>query len=237
MNDQVTPQETAALLDLANQALSVPGDFVELGCYRGDTSILLGQLLQKAARPLYPCGKAVENSGKTSIHPVENSCKNPPASVENLCKTLWIYDSFAGLPEKTREDASGAGTNFQSGELFVTKREVTDKLRRHGLKVSSHPLTGTSSIIVKKAWFDQLQAADLPDRIAFAFCDGDLYSSITTSLQLVLPRLSPQGIIVVHDYNNPELPGSARAVDSFLKTHPDFTLKVHYTLAILTKKC
>lgn len=215
MNDQVTPQETAALLDLANQALSVPGDFVELGCYRGDTSILFGQLLQKAARPLYSCGKPVEN----------------------LCKTLWIYDSFAGLPEKTREDASGAGTNFQSGELFVTKREVTDKLRRHGLKISSHPLTDTSSIIVKKAWFDQLQAADLPDRIAFAFCDGDLYSSITTSLQLVLPRLSPQGIIVVHDYNNPELPGSARAVDSFLKTHPDFTLKVHYTLAILTKKC
>ena len=226
MNDQVTPQETAALLDLANRALSVPGDFVELGCYRGDTSILLGQLLQKAALPLYPCGKAVENL-----------CKNPPAPVENLCKTLWIYDSFAGLPEKTREDASGAGTNFQSGELFVTKREVTDKLRRHGLKISSHPLTDTSSIIVKKAWFDQLQAADLPDRIAFAFCDGDLYSSITTSLQLVLPRLSPQGIIVVHDYNNPELPGSARAVDSFLKTHPDFTLKVHYTLAILTKKC
>jgi len=164
---------------------------------------------------------------------VENPCK----TTKNLCKNLWIYDSFAGLPAKTAEDSSGAGRNFQKGELLVTKREVVEKLRRHGLKTTSHPDFETSTVIIKKAWFDQLTSQDLPREIAFAFLDGDLYGSIQTSLKLVQPRLTEQGIIVVHDYNNPQLPGSSRAVDEFLHAYPDFHLAQRHTLAILTRKC
>lgn len=238
MNDQVTLVETAELLRLAEQALALPGDFVELGCYRGDTSVLLGKLLASQAKttpsnsnrqPNSPaqlaaaCGKPVEKSHKL----VDNLCKKSQESVENQCKTpqrLWIYDSFAGLPAKTVEDASGAGANFQAGELLVSKREVVNKIRRAGLK----------NVIIKKAWFDQLTDQDLPPQIAFAFLDGDLYDSIKTSLHLVAPRLVSQGIMVVHDYNNPELPGSARAVDEFLRAHPRYRLQVRRSLAIIT---
>lgn len=199
MNDQVSMIETEEILRRAEECLRAEGDFVELGCYRGDTSVLLGKLLR---------GKA---------------------------KTLWIYDSFAGLPAKTSEDTSGAGANFQAGELAVTKREVVEKLRRNGLRTASRLDCSESSVIVKKAWFDELTAADLPEQIAFAFCDGDLYGSIKTSLRLVAPRLSEGGIIIVHDYNNPELPGSARAVDEFLRAHGDFRLQIFQTLAILRR--
>ena len=108
----------------------------------------------------------------------------------------------------------------------MTKREVVAKIRRHNLK----------NIIIKKAWFDELTDADLPKEIAFAFCDGDLYSSIRTSLRLVWPRLTKQGIVIVHDYNNAELPGSARAVDELLKSHPEVQIRVWQTLAILSRK-
>lgn len=223
-NDQVTPKETAAILELAEKCLPVAGDFVELGCYRGDTSVLLGKLLAKHTAS---CGKTVDNLCKNTV----DECKTSNQTVENQCKTperhLWIYDSFAGLPEKTTEDASGAGQNFQAGELFVTKREVVEKLRRANLH----------NIIVKKAWFDQLTDQDLPSQIAFAFLDGDLYGSIKTSLKLVTPRLQKQGIMIVHDYNNPELPGSSRAVDEFLRAHPNYHLNVHHTLAVLQSKC
>lgn len=233
VNDQVTPAETTEILRLAEQSLEVEGDFVELGCYRGDTSVLLGKLLQKP----------VENLCKNAKISVENLCKTP----QNLCKNLWIYDSFAGLPDKTSEDNSGAGQNFQKGELLVSKREVVEKLRKHGLKTTSHLNpdncssqatslnSNLSTVIVKKAWFDDLTPQDLPDVIAFAFLDGDLYESIRVSLKLVVPRLSGQGIIIVHDYNNPELPGSARAVDEFLRSHSEFRLQVRHTLAILTR--
>ncbi len=211
-NDQVSSAETSDILHLAQQALKVPGDFVELGCYRGETSLLLGQLLQ-------------HTSSKST-----NSASSTP-------KTLWLYDSFAGLPTKSSADFSGVGANFQAGELCVTKREVVAKLRKHGLTVAPHPSITVSAVIVKKAWFDQLTTSDLPHEIAFAFLDGDLYDSIRVSLELVAPRLTKQGIMIVHDYNNPALPGSSRAVDEWLRSHPNFHLEVRHTLAILREVC
>lgn len=226
-NDQITNQETATILELAKQCLTLPGDFVELGCYKGETSVLLGKLLTQSHQNLINCGKPVDNLCKNQ----EIECKTSVEHVENPCKTpsrrLWLYDSFAGLPEKTIEDASGAGQNFRAGELFVTKREVVEKIRRANLR----------NVVIKKAWFDDLTDQDLPHRIAFAFLDGDLYGSIKTSLKLVTPRLVKQGIMVVHDYNNPELPGSSRAVDEFLRMHPEYRLSVRHTLAILRTKC
>ncbi|MBQ3294614.1 class I SAM-dependent methyltransferase [Candidatus Saccharibacteria bacterium] len=190
--EQVTKQETEEILRLAEKSLSAAGDFVELGCYKGETSLLLARLLKS----------------------------------HGADKKLWLYDSFAGLPEKTAEDASTAGEQFKAGELLVSKREVVEKFKRSGLPFP----------IIKKAFFEDLDpSADLPTAIAFAFCDGDLYGSIKTSLRLVLPKLSKDGVIIVHDYNNPELPGSSRAVDEFLRAHPDFRLTQKHTLAILTR--
>lgn len=189
--EQVSHQETEEILRLAEKSLSVAGDFVELGCYKGETSILLAKLLKAAGSD----------------------------------KKLWLYDSFAGLPEKAAEDASTAGEQFRAGELFVSKREVVEKFKRSGLPFP----------VIKKAFFEELDpASDLPGKVAFAFCDGDLYGSIKTSLKLVVPKLADGGVIVVHDYNNPELPGSARAVDEFLRAHSDFRIMQKYTLAILT---
>ena len=190
--EQVTKQETEEILRLAEKSLSAAGDFVELGCYKGETSLLLARLLKS----------------------------------HGADKKLWLYDSFAGLPEKTAEDASTAGEQFKAGELLVSKREVVEKFKRSGLPFP----------IIKKAFFEDLDpSADLPTAIAFAFCDGDLYGSSKTSLRLVLPKLSKDGVIIVHDYNNPELPGSSRAVDEFLRAHPDFRLTQKHTLAILTR--
>ncbi|MBR3414856.1 class I SAM-dependent methyltransferase [Candidatus Saccharibacteria bacterium] len=166
---QVSDKETKIILDLAEKALKVEGDFVELGCYKGDTSILLQKLLHQ----------------------------------NGFDRRLFLYDSFEGLPEKTREDSSAAGDNFKKGELLVTKKEVVRRFKKAGLPVPK----------IKKAFFEDLAPNDLPERIAFAFLDGDLYGSIKTSLELVLPRLTKNAVLIVHDYNNPSLPGVARAVD------------------------
>ena len=42
---QVSDKETKIILERAQKALALEGDFVELGCYRGDTSLLLQKLL------------------------------------------------------------------------------------------------------------------------------------------------------------------------------------------------
>lgn len=123
---QVSNVETKILISLLQYALSqnVTGDVVELGCYKGDTSILFQRELQRTD------------------------------------KSLWLYDSFAGLPEKTREDNSAAGDQFKTGELFVTKREVTEKFKRQSLPLPK----------IKKAFFEDLDPiSDLPEKNLFCF--------------------------------------------------------------------
>ncbi len=174
----------------------------------------------------------LEKSLNTEGDVVEFGCYRGDTSVlmkrllekNNSEKNLWLYDSFEGLPAKTREDQSVAGDQFKAGELLVTKREVIEKFKRNGLRLPK----------IKKGFFENLNPEeDIPEKIAFAFLDGDLYTSIKTSLKLVENRMPKDGIIIVHDYNNPELPGSSRAVDEWLKTHPNKHLEVKETLAII----
>lgn len=178
---QVSDKETEILLELLEKTLGVTGDIVELGCYKGDTSLLFQKLLQQ---------------------------KTPE-------KKLWLYDSFAGLPKKSAEDNSAAGDQFKEGELFVTKKEVVTRFKKAGLRLP----------IIKKNFFENLNPeTDLPEKISFAFLDGDLYGSIKTSLKLVAPKIQKNGVIIIHDYNNPELPGVSRAVDEFISQQPSLQL-------------
>ena len=205
---QVTARETEILLQELKKTLNnnVPGDVVEFGCYKADTSVLYQKLLESMGH-----GGALQSENHT------------PSTDQ---KILWLYDSFEGLPAKTREDNSAAGDAFQAGELLVTKREVIEKFKKMGLKLPK----------IKKAFFDDLDIIyDIPEKISYAFLDGDLYQSIKTSLRLVADKMSPGSVIIVHDYNNPELPGSSRAVDEWLKAHQAkvASFRVAETLAII----
>ena len=187
---QVSDSEIRAILRIAGDCLALSGDYVELGCFEGDTSLLLAELL-----------------------------KNNKSE-----KKLWIYDSFEGLPEKTDEDFSELGKDFKKGELFTTKRFVKQRFLRANLPVP----------IIKKAWFSDLNPeVDLPERIAFAFLDGDLYESINTSLDLVYPKMAEEGKILVHDYNNPQLPGVTKAVEEFI-LNKKLRLNLAGTVAIIS---
>jgi O-methyltransferase len=117
-------------------------------------------------------------------------------------KRLYVYDSFDGLPEKTKEDESPLGIDFKRGELRSTKAEFIHNFRKAGL-----PLP-----IIKKAWFHEIEQGEVPDKICFAFLDGDYYKSIRTSLSLIKQSMSKGSTLVVDDYDNPALPGAHLAV-------------------------
>lgn len=144
--------------------------------------------------------------------------------LSNSERTLWLYDSFAGLPEKTDADYSPAGEQFQPGKLFVTRKQLEHNLRRYR----------ATKIHIKKGWFSELSERDVPDRIAFAFLDGDYYASILDPLRLIWSRLEPGACVVVDDYVNEALPGAARAVDEWARMH-GVTVKSEQSLAIFHK--
>lgn len=138
-------------------------------------------------------------------------------------RMFHVYDSFAGLPEKTRQDASVAGDQFTAGELAISKKQFLQNFRAAHLPPP----------VVHKGWFDQLTNDDIPQQIAFAFLDGDFYQSIMDSLQLVWPRMAKGGVVLVDDYGREALPGAERAVHDFFKGNPPVT-KVAHNVAILT---
>ncbi|MDB5183134.1 MAG: methyltransferase [Candidatus Saccharibacteria bacterium] len=187
-NDQFNPRELSVLLRELQLVLqrNIQGDIVELGCYKGLTSLEIQRTLGNKKR-------------------------------------LYLYDSFAGLPPKVFQDASPAGSQFKEGELPASKQEVINLFKKSGLQVPH----------IKKAWFSDLMPEDLPAQIALAFLDGDFYESILDSLKLVWPLLMPGAVVLVDDYQNEALPGAAKAVNEWLKTHPA-KLRVEASLAVIT---
>jgi O-methyltransferase len=137
-------------------------------------------------------------------------------------RKLYLYDSFEGLPPKTGEDESPAGLQFKTGELLATKKQLVKNLRQANVPMP----------VIKKGWFSDLTEADVPNKIAFAFLDGDYYYSVRDPLKLIWPFLAPGATIIVDDYANEALPGAAKAADEWLRTHSG-KLSVEHSLAII----
>ena len=87
---------------------------------------------------------------------------------------------------------------------------------------------GLRQPVVHAGWFDDTLPDGLPERIAFAHLDGDLYASIRVSLEHVYPRLSHGAICLIDDYCDRQLldeydylPGVKKACDEFLADKPE----------------
>lgn len=145
------------------------------------------------------------------------------AALMHTERKLYLYDSFEGLPEKTPEDISPIGEQFKPGELMATRKRLIKNLTNAGVPMPR----------IKKAWFRDLEKKNIPERIAFAFLDGDYYGSVTDSLKLVWPQLEVGSVVIVDDYGNAALPGASKAVDDWLSSH-SAKLRVEQSLAIIT---
>jgi O-methyltransferase len=135
-------------------------------------------------------------------------------------RSFHVYDSFEGLPPKSAQDESGAGDQFQAGELSVSKKQFLREFQKAGLRPP----------IIHKGWFSDLSETDVPRQIAFAFLDGDFYESIRDSLKLVLPCMQQGSVIVIDDYAREALPGAAKAVHELL---PGKTIRTQHNLGIV----
>jgi O-methyltransferase len=144
-------------------------------------------------------------------------------------KNFHVYDSFEGLPDKAPQDNSPVGADFKAGELKVSKKQLIGQFHKARLKAP----------FVHKGWFNQLVAEDVPEKIAFAFLDGDFYESIIDSLRLVWPRMAKGGIITIDDCGREALPGVDRAIGEFFREaiiKETITLRVVQNIGIIEVK-
>lgn len=104
---------------------------------------------------------------------------------------LWLYDSFAGLPETSPVD--GEDAKQWIGGCYAHVEDVYEVMN----------LVGTSGdrYTIKKGWFKDTFVADgLPEKVALLHCDADWYDSVYLVLDTFYHRISEGGCIILDDF-------------------------------------
>jgi len=103
---------------------------------------------------------------------------------------LWLYDSFAGMPEAGPSDGPDAGQ--YSGKGVASKEDVMEILAK--LNVPARQFT------IREGWFSDTFRLPLPDKVAFLHCDADWHESVMLVLETFYPRVVEGGCIVLDDF-------------------------------------
>jgi len=181
-----------------------------------DASIINMQQVEQLIKYLL---QSINN--KTEGDVVELGCYVGEAS-KYLSKTLettqsakkyYVYDSFEGLPSLSSYEEN---TGWRPGTLNTTEEVFIQNFNRNGITCP----------IITKGWFCNIPNEKLPEKICFAFLDGDFYTSIYDSLEKIYDRVVDGGFIMVHDYQRPDLPGVDAAIKDFFAKNKD-TLNIY----------
>lgn len=146
-------------------AENVPGDFAELGVFRGNSAAVLAHYARQHGRQVY------------------------------------LFDTFGGFDPRDLVDIdSDKGQDFTVTSVD-TVRDVV----------------GDSAVVYLKGWFPGTIPDEVDEpRYAVVHLDCDLYEPMIAGLQFFYPRLSPGGLLIVHDYGGAYWNGVQRALDRFV---------------------
>ena len=139
-------------------------------------------------------------------------------------KEFHVYDSFEGLPDANEHD--GNPPRLDKGCLKKEQSSFEKSFSDAGLEFP----------VIHKGWFSEIPDEEYPDKICFAFFDGDFYSSILDSFFKVYHKMQKGGIIIVHDYEGADLPGVKKACDYFLKDKLEKVCEVYRGMAKIVKE-
>jgi len=142
----------------------------------------------------------------------------------NSNKKLFVYDSFEGLPDLSEWEKN---TGWRPGTLKTSEEVLISNFKQNNL-----PLP-----IIHKDWFKNVPEYKVPEKISFAFLDGDFYDSIYDSFEKVYDKVQDGGYICFHDYKRNDLPGVEAAIKDFLnkKGVVDTTEEVTSQLGVFKK--
>jgi hypothetical protein len=137
-----------------------------------------------------------------------------------VSRHLWAFDSFSGFPPPEGEEDEHP--MWVQGEMKTSLDNFVRECRRNG--IGAHELTtvpGYYSDTLEKRKY----TGPLPDDIALAYVDCDLFSSTASVFGFLKPRLK-HGMIIAFDdyfcYSATALAGERAAMLAFLKTEDRF---------------
>ncbi len=120
-------------------------------------------------------------------------------------REFHLFDTFEGFQQKDLEVEKGKAATYTIHNFADTSIErVKQKLT-------------SEKFIFHKGYFPDTTQDIKDERFALVNMDADLYNPTKAGLEFFYPRLSPGGVIIVHDYNH-DWPGIMKAVNDFAQT-------------------
>lgn len=140
-------------------------------------------------------------------------------------KMFSVYDSFEGLPKKHIYDETNCERQYRQGSCKTSLEIFRDSFKSQGLQEP----------IIHIGWFKEIADSNYPEKISFAFFDGDFYSSIIDSFEKIYSKLTPGACVIVHDYGWDVLPGVKQACVDFLQDKPENMEHIGESIGLLVK--
>jgi O-methyltransferase len=166
----------------------IPGDFVECGVWRGGNSLIAAALF----------------------------------SLMNASRNVTLFDTFGGMTAPTDYDKK-TGSNSTVYDIFKRSKkhdhstwcyasleEVRSNLNKFGIDLGAVKFVQGD---VSKTLND---VNNLPSEISVLRLDTDFYDSTKAELEILYPRLSIGGVLIIDDYGG--WTGARKAVDEYFST-------------------
>jgi O-methyltransferase len=155
--------------------------------------------------------------------------------VKDVKRDLYLFDTYEGMPEPTREDRDYAG------------KQATEVLHRDpGYRCANAPLEGVKKLLFETGYpkerihfvqgkVEETIPGAAPDSICLLRLDTDWYGSTKHELVHLFPRVSRSGVIIIDDYGHWK--GSQQACDEYFAENriPILLNRIDYTGRIALK--
>lgn len=134
---------------------------------------------------------------------------------------LWAFDSFEGLPAS--DDPRDNHPQWQAGNFAVSLDRFLDRCKTAGIprnRIEIVPGFFSDSLAASSPGYDRL-----PEDIAIAYIDCDMYTSTKSVLNFLAPRLKHGMVLAYDDYfclSSKALAGNRHAFLELQKEVPQF---------------
>jgi hypothetical protein len=129
-------------------------------------------------------------------------------------RTVWVADSFQGLPTSPANSVDEGMYNFpqvvQLGRFTIDLETVKGHFARYGLL--------DEQVQFLAGWFNETLPAAPIDQLAVLRLDGDYYDSTRDTLVNLYPKLSVGGYVIIDDWGLDQICGEKEAVLEYRQT-------------------
>lgn len=145
-------------------------------------------------------------------------------------RLIWLYDTFRGMVKP------GVNDRIASSGQALAEREAEgwwaagiDEVRS---LMKESPLDEGAFNFVEGEVAETLELS-VPQRIAILRLDTDWYESTLKELEVLYPKLSKGGVLIVDDYGH--FTGAKKAVDEYFEKQPVLLHRSDYTGRVVVK--